>query len=94
MINTIKWAIYYRTHKDKERSKVIFELIWNKLECDTWGKDWNEEQEELFYEQIDLLLPINSLEEQESIYSLVKEVFGEVEVKNGHTRQGTEQLEK
>ena len=94
MINTIKWAIYYRTHKDKERSKVIFELIWNKLECNTWGKDWNEEQEELFYEQIDLLLPINSLEEQESIYSLVKEVFGEVEVKNGHTRQGTEQLEK
>lgn len=94
MINTIKWAIYYRTHKDKERSKVIFELIWNKLECDTWGKDWNEEQEELFYEQIDLLLPINSLEEQESIYSLVKEVFGEVEVKNGHTRQGTKQLEK
>ena len=94
MINTIKWAIYYRTHKDKQRSKVIFDLIWKKLECDSWGEDWNEEQEELFYEQIDLLLPINSLEEIESIYSLVKEVFGEVEVKNGHTRQGAEQLEK
>lgn len=90
MINTIKWAIYYRTHKDKERSKVIFDLIWNKLECDTWGDNWNEEQEESFYEQIDLLLPINTLEQQTEIYSLVKEVFGEVEVKNGHTRQGTQ----
>ena len=47
-------------------------------------------QEESFYEQIDLLLPINTLEEQTEIYSLVKEVFGEVEVKNGHTRQGTQ----
>ncbi len=90
MINTIKWAIYYRTHKDKERSKVIFDLIWNKLECDTWDDVWNEEQEESFYEQIDLLLPINTVEEQAEIYSLVKEVFGEVEVKNGHTRQGAE----
>ena len=90
MINTIKWAIYYRTHKDKNRSKVIFDLIWSKLECDTWGDNWNEEQEESFYEQIDLLLPINTLEEQTEIYSLVKEVFGEVEVKNGHTRQGTQ----
>ena len=34
MINTIKWAIYYRTHEDKERSKLVFELIWNKLGCD------------------------------------------------------------
>lgn len=90
MINTIKWAIYYRTHKDKERAKVIFDLIWNKLECDTWDDVWNEEQEESFYEQIDLLLPINTVEEQAEIYSLVKEVFGEVEVKNGHTRQGAE----
>tara|TARA_Y100000114_G_scaffold86088_1_gene79621 strand:- start:207 stop:479 length:273 start_codon:yes stop_codon:yes gene_type:complete len=90
MINTIKWAIYYRTHKDKERSKKIFDLIWNKLECDTWDDVWNEEQEESFYEQIDLLLPINTVEEQAEIYSLVKEVFGEVEVKNGHTRQGAE----
>ena len=90
MINTIKWAIYYRTHKDKNRSKVIFDLIWNKLECDTWDDVWNEEQEESFYEQIDLLLPINTVEEQAEIYSLVKEVFGEVEVKNGHTRQGAE----
>mgnify|MGYP001362588826 CR=1 FL=1 len=94
MINTIKWAIYYRTHKDKDRSKLIFELIWDKLGCNEWNEEWNEEQEELFYEQIDLLLPINSLEEQETIYSLVKEVFGEVEVKNGHTRQGTKQLEE
>ena len=90
MINTIKWAIYYRTHKDKERAKVIFDLIWNKLECDTWDDVWNEEQEESFYEQIDLLLPINTVEEQAEIYSLVKEVFGEVEVKNGNTRQGAE----
>ena len=90
MINTIKWAIYYRTHKDKERAKVIFDLIWNKLECDTWDDVWNEEQEESFYEQIDLLLPINTVEEQAEIYSLVKEVFGEVEVKTGHTRQGAE----
>ena len=90
MINTIKWAIYYRTHKDKERSKKIFDLIWKKLECDTWDDVWNEEQEESFYEQIDLLLPINTVEEQAEIYSLVKEVFGEVEVKNGHTRQGAE----
>ena len=89
MINTIKWAIYYRTHKDKDRSKLIFDLICNKLGCNEWDDNWNVEQEESFYEQIDLLLPINSLEEQETIYSLVKEVFGEVEVKNGHTRQGT-----
>ncbi len=90
MINTIKWAIYYRTHKDKDRSKKIFDLIWNKLNCDSWDDNWNEEQEESFYEQIDLLLPIETLEEQTEIYSLVKEVFGEVTVINGHSRQGTQ----
>ena len=56
MINTIKWAIYYRTHKDKDRSKTIFDLIWGKLGCDEWDKEWSTEQEELFYEQIDLFL--------------------------------------
>jgi len=94
MINTIKWAIYYRTHNDKDRSKLVFELIWGKLGCDEWDKEWSTEQEELFYEQIDLLLPINNLEEITEIYDLVREVFGEVTIKNGHTRQGTEQLEE
>ncbi len=90
MINTIKWAIYLRTHKDKDRSKKIYDLIWNKLDCDSWGDNWNKEQEESFYEQIDLLLPIETLDDITDIYSLVREVFGEVEVKNGHTRQGTQ----
>jgi len=88
MINTIKWAIFYRTHKDKDRSKLIFELIWDKLGCNEWGDNWSKEQEDSFYEQIDLLLPINTVKEIDEIYSLVKEVFGEVTIKNGHSRQG------
>jgi len=94
MIHTIKWTIYYRTLKDKDRSKKIYDLIWKKLGCDEWSQEWTTEQEELFYGQIDLLLPVNNLEEIKTIYDLVREVFGEVIIKDGHTRQGTEQLEE
>jgi hypothetical protein len=82
MINTIKWAIYYRTHEDKERSKLVFELIWNKLGCDKWGDNWTEEQEDMFYEQIDLLLPLETLEDITEFVKLVESVFGEVEIKD------------
>ena len=81
MINTIKWAIYYRTKEDVERSKLVFELIWNKLNCDQWGDNWTKEQEDMFYEQIDLLVPIESEEDIKDIYEIVKSVFGNVEIK-------------
>lgn len=82
MINTIKWAIYYRTHEDKERSKLVFELIWNKLGCDEWGDNWTDEQEDMFYEQVDLLVPLKTENDIKEVYELVKSVFGEVEIKN------------
>lgn len=82
MINTIKWAIYYRTLKDKERSQKIFDLIWKKLDCDKWGSEWSEEQEDLFYEQIDLLLPVKDVEHIQEVYDLVKSVFGDVRLVN------------
>lgn len=82
MINTIKWAIYYRTHEDKERSKLVFELIWNKLGCDEWGDNWTKEQEDMFYEQVDLLVPLKTENDFKEVYELVKSVFGEVEIKN------------
>lgn len=81
MINTIKWTIFYRTKKDKERSITIFNLIWEKLGCESWGDSWTVEQEDSFYEQIDLLLPIKN-DDVEDIYQLVREVFGEVIVKD------------
>lgn len=82
MINTIKWAIYYRTRENKERSKLIFELIWNKLGCSEWGEEWTKEQEDMFYEQIDLLVPLESVRDFEEVYNLIKEVFGNVEIIN------------
>jgi hypothetical protein len=81
VINTIKWTIFYRTKKDKERSILIFDLIWKKLDCDTWGDDWTDEQQDLFYEQIDLLLPVKD-DDVEDIYQLIREVFGEVIIKD------------
>lgn len=98
MINTIKWTIFYRTHKDKDRSLKIFNLIWDKLGCESWGDQWTDEQQDLFYEQIELLLPIRNLEEQQSLYELVREVFGEVIIKDDttqrHLGQRTQQLEE
>jgi hypothetical protein len=82
MINTIKWTIYNRAKHDKERSKLIYELIFDKLGCSEWGDEWSTQQEELFYEQIDLLLPLETLEDITEFVELVKSVFGEVEVKN------------
>lgn len=87
MINTIKWTIFYRTHKDTERSKTIFDLIWKKLDCESWGEQWTDEQQDLFYEQIDLLLPIRNEEEQANLYELIREVFGEVIVKDDTTQR-------
>jgi len=60
---------------------MIFDLIWEKLGCDTWGNDWTEEQQDLFYEQIDLLLPVKD-DDVEDIYQLIREVFGEVIIKD------------
>ena len=80
MINTIKWTIFYRTHENKERSKLIFDLIYDKLGCKDWGDNWTPEQEDSFYEQIDLLIPVESVEDHDAIYKLVASVFGNVKV--------------
>ena len=82
MINTIKCTIYNRTKHDVERSKTIYQLIWDKLNCDDWGDDWTEKQQDMFYEQIDLLLPIETLKDITELIALVESVFGEVEVKD------------
>ena len=82
MINTIKWTIYNRAKHDVERSKTIYQLIWDKLNCQEWGDDWTEEQQDMFYEQIDLLLPLETLEDITEFVKLVESVFGEVEVKD------------
>jgi len=73
-------------------------LIWDKLGCESWGDQWTDEQQDLFYEQIELLLPIRNLEEQQSLYEVVREVFGEVIIKDDttqrHLGQRTQQLEE
>tara|TARA_R100000278_G_scaffold121554_1_gene105797 strand:+ start:950 stop:1258 length:309 start_codon:yes stop_codon:yes gene_type:complete len=79
MINTIKWAIYYRCQSDSDRAKEIFNAIYNRLGCTEWGDEsqWTEEQEDMFYEQIDLLLP---LETEDDIIKMINEVFGKTRV--------------
>lgn len=95
MINTIKWAIYHRCHGDTDRAKGIFEAIYRKLNCTEWGDEtqWTEQQEDLFYEAIDLLLPVNT---EDDIIKLVQSVFGKVRVlrdDSGYIRPSTEQVE-
>ena len=51
------------------------------------GEQWTNEQQDLFYEQIDLLLPIRNEEEQTSLYELIREVFGEVIIKDDTTKR-------
>jgi hypothetical protein len=88
MINTIKWVIYYRCDRDTDRAKNIYNAICKKLEVDTWGEEWTKEQEDLFYEAIDLLLPQTTKSIQD-VYALVQEVFGDFTIKDkeesGHT---------
>ena len=93
-LNIMKWTIYNRCLSDKDRAKEIFNAIYNRLGATEWGdvSNWTEEQEDLFYEQIDLLLP---LETEDDIIKLVREVFGKIRVvrDDRHIRPSTKSME-
>ena len=69
-INKTKWIAYEYANKDKEKAKKVWNMVFNRLDCNSWSNEWSAEQEQEFTMNLNRLLPPTV-----PVIQLIREVF-------------------